>query len=314
MTLDPKAQLLLDKVAQSGIPSYERLPPKLARQLYEKACEGARGTPPELACVTDITLPGPAGDLMARCYRPREEGLLPVLVFFHGGGFTIGSPQSHDAVCRHLSARADCLVVSIAYRLAPEHRFPAALEDAYAATSWVAEHADRLGGDTARLAVAGDSAGGNLAAVTCLLAREAGFPQLRFQLLIYPSTDMTESFPSHRTFAEGYLLTRDLVRWFHGNYLTPDADPKNWRISPLHAPDHSGLPPAHVLTAGFDPLQDEGRAYAEKLRDAGVAVSYRHYPGMLHGFVTQPGYIDQAGEALTECGQKLREAFCPVQL
>ena len=311
MTLDPQAQALLDKVEESGIPPYERLAPKLARGFYDKACEIARGEPPELFAVEDLSLPGPAGELSARCYRPSEQSGLPILVFFHGGGYTIGSLDSHDAVCRHLCAGADCLVVSIDYRLAPEHRFPAATEDAYAATCWVAEHARELDGDASRIAVAGDSAGGNLSAVTCLNARESGFPAICYQLLIYPGTDMTESFPSHNEFGEGYLLTSSLIGWFHTNYLPDDFDPKDWRCSPLHAADHSALPPAHVLTAGYDPLQDEGRAYAEKLQAAKVPVSYTHYEGMLHGFITQPGFIDNAVNAVQECAEKLHTAFYP---
>lgn len=309
MTLDPQAQTLLDKVEESGISPYETMSPQIARMFYDKACEIARGEPPEPAKVEDIVIPGPDCDLPARCYWSSEQSNLPVLVFFHGGGYTIGSLDSHDAVCRHLCVGAECLVVSLDYRLAPEHKFPAANEDAYAATCWIAEHAGELGGDPARLAVAGDSAGGNLSAVTCLRAREAGSPDICYQLLIYPGTDMTESYPSHRDYGEGYLLTSSLIDWFHTNYLPEDVDPKDWRGSPLHAADHSGLPPAHVITAGYDPLQDEGKAYAEKLRAAGVAVSFTHYEGMLHGFITQPGFIDKTTDALSECADKLRVVF-----
>lgn len=309
MTLDPQAQALLDKVKQSGIPAYDTLTPQVARMFYDKACELARGELPELYAVEDILIPGPDGELTARCYRPSESTGLPVLVFFHGGGYTIGSLNSHDAVCRHLCAGAGCLVISIDYRLAPEHAFPAAIDDAYAATCWIADHATELGADTSRLAVAGDSAGGNLSAVTCLKARDKGYPNICFQLLIYPGTDMTESFPSHRKFAEGYLLTSTLIHWFHKHYLPQDIDTRDWRGSPLHAGDHSGLPAAHVITAGFDPLQDEGKAYAEKLQAAGIAVSYTHYEGMLHGFITQPGFIDKSREALRDCAERLRSAF-----
>ena len=309
MTLDPQAQALLDKVKKSGIPPYETMSPAAARKFYDKAGEVARGEPPEPDNVEDITLPSPSGELTIRCYRPSAQTGHPILVFFHGGGYTIGSLDSHDAVCRHLCVEADCLVVSVNYRLAPEHKFPAATEDAYVATCWIAEHGDELGGDPTRLAVAGDSAGGNLSAVTCLKARETGFPEICYQVLIYPGTDMTESFSSHREFGEGYLLTSSLISWFHHNYLPVDVDPKDWRGSPLHAADHSNLPPAHVITAGYDPLQDEGKAYAEKLQTAGVPVSYTHYEGMLHGFITQPGFIEKSREALSECANKLRLAF-----
>ncbi|MEZ5489573.1 MAG: alpha/beta hydrolase [Gammaproteobacteria bacterium] len=309
MPLDPQAQALLDKVEQSGILPYERMTPELARKFYQKACEAGGGSPPEVYCVEDMAIPGPAGDLNLRCYRASTAGNLPVLLFFHGGGFTIGSLQSHDAVCRYLCAEAQCLVLSLDYRLAPEHKFPAAVEDAWAATCWLAEHAVQLGADPTRIAVAGDSAGGNLAAVTCLMAREAGQPGICYQVLIYPGTDMTESLASHRDYGEGYLLTSSLISWFHQNYLPQGIDLKTWQGSPLHASDHRDLPPAHVITAGFDPLQDEGRAYAEKLKAAGVPVSFHHYEGMLHGFVTQPGYMEQARAALAECGLKLKQAF-----
>jgi acetyl esterase len=309
MPLDPQAQALLDKIEESGIPPYETQSPEVARVYYDKACEVARGDPPEPYRVQEITIPGPASELRARCYRASEQPGLPILVFFHGGGYTIGSLDSHDAVCRHLCVEADCLVVSVDYRLGPENKFPAAVEDAYAALCWVARHADELQGDATRLAVGGDSAGGNLSAVTCLNAREAGFPDICFQLLIYPGTDMTESFPSHREFGEGYLLTRSLLYWFRTSYLRDASDRKDWRGSPLHAADHRDLPAAHVITAGYDPLQDEGKAYADKLQAAGVPVTYTHYEGMLHGFITQPGYVDKCLEALRECGARLREAF-----
>jgi len=312
MTLDPQAQALLDRVEQSGIPPYYRMTPEVARQFYEKACETGRGTPPEPFAVEEIDIPGPAGKLPALCYRPSEQKGLPVLIYFHGGGYTIGSPSSHDAVCRYLCMGADCLVVSVDYRLAPEHQFPAAMEDAFAATCWVAEHADELGGDPGRLAVGGDSAGGNLSAVTCLMARNAGYPRICYQLLIYPGTDMTESFPSHRSYGDGYLLTNRLIRWFHQNYLPADTDLLDWQASPLHAQDHGNLPPALVITAGYDPLQDEGRAYAEKLAAAGVPVSFSHYEGMLHGFITQPRFIDKARAALGECSGQLRIAFSSI--
>ena len=307
--LDPQVQTLLDKAEQSDIPAYETLAPELARQFYEKGCEIARGDPPEPFKVNEISIPASAGDIKAICYRSSELERLPILVFFHGGGYTIGSPRSHDAVCRHLCVETDCLVVSVDYRLAPEHKFPAATDDAYDATRWVAHHGRELGGDVTRLAVAGDSAGGNLAAVTCLRARATGFPEIGYQLLIYPGTDMTASLPSHRNFSEGYLLTASLINWFHCNYLPDHIDRKDWRVSPLHAESHRDLPPAHVITAGYDPLQDEGKAYAGKLLAAGVPVSYAHYEGMVHGFITQPGFINKSREALGECADKLRSAF-----
>lgn len=309
MKLDPQAQRLLDKIEAAGIPAYETLSPAQARELYEKACQSARGKPPELLSVRDTTIPGPATDLDAVVYRNSDESNLPVLVYFHGGGFTIGSTATHDAVCRTLCMIAECIVISVGYRLAPENPYPAALDDAMAATCWVAENTGSLGADPSRIAVGGDSAGGNLAAVVCLLAKQQQFPDLAFQLLIYPATDLTESFPSHEKFGQGYLLTASLINWFHGNYLGQKSDPAHWLVSPLYAREFQGLPPACIVTAGFDPLQDEGRAYGENLERAGIPVCYRHYPGMLHGFFTQPGYIDQARKALQDCGQILRKTF-----
>ena len=309
MSLDPQAVALLQKVKESGVPPYESLPLDAARRYYDKACAVARGEPPEPYLIEDFTIPGPANKLKVRSYRSSERSGLPILLFFHGGGYTIGSLDSHDAVCRHLCVGADCLVISVDYRLAPENKFPAAVEDAFSALNWVAGHANDLHADASRLAVGGDSAGGNLSAVTCLNARAVGFPDICFQLLIYPGTDMTESFPSHRAFGDGYLLTSSLLYWFRTNYLREAKDRLDWRGSPLLAEDHRALPAAHIITAGFDPLQDEGKAYANKLKAAGVPVTYSHYEGMLHGFITQPGYVDKSLEALRECGARLRQAF-----
>lgn len=309
MPLDPQAKALLDSIDASGVPPFNAFPPDKARAMYDKASELVRGTPAEPAAIDTIAIPGPAGELRAWVYRPNREQNLPLLVFFHGGGFTIGSLESHDVVCRGLCMEAACLVVSVDYRLAPEHKYPAAVEDCWAATRWVADNAASLGGDPSRLAVGGDSAGGNLAAVVCQEARAAGGPEILFQLLIYPGTEMRCSFPSHEKFGEGYRLTRDLIAWFYQHYFSAGDDIDHWRASPLNAEDCSGLPPALVLSAGYDPLQDEDRAYADKLAGAGVAVQYSHYPGMMHGFITMPGAIDKAKEAISECAAALRQAF-----
>ena len=309
MELDPQAQALLDRAAQSGIPTYDTMEPDVARMYYEKACGIGAGDELELFAVEDMTIPGPASALPARLYRPSDTPDLPILVFFHGGGFTIGSPTSHDAVCRHLCKLTGCLVVSVDYRLGPEHKFPAAAEDAYGATKWLAENAGSIGGDPSRIAVGGDSAGGNLSAVTCLTARDKGAPNICYQLLIYPGTDMTESFPSHQSCGKGYFLTNELIHWFHDHYMPEGADLMDWRASPLHAADHSNLPPAHIITAGFDPLQDEGIAFGKKLEAGGVPVTYRHYDGLMHGFITQLAFFPQSEEALAEGAGKLRQAF-----
>lgn len=307
--LDPQAQELLERIRQAGIPPYHDMEPVVARVFYDKACATGRGSPPEPMSVSDFTIPGPASPIPVRSYLPRQAGNLPVLVFYHGGGYTIGSLESHDAVCRHLCMEADCMVVAVDYRLAPEHRFPAAIDDAWSALCWVADNARSLGGDPDRIAVGGDSAGGNLAAVTCLWARANGGPALRCQLLIYPGTDMTAAFPSRREFGDGYLLTARLIDWFHDNYLGTGIDPLDWRVSPLHAPDLGGLPTAHIITAGFDPLQDEGKALAERLREHGVETSFTCYEGMLHGFITQPRFLHASRAALSESAAFLRREF-----
>jgi acetyl esterase len=212
-------------------------------------------------------------------------------------------------VCRELANLAHCAVASVCYRLAPEHKFPAAVEDAVAATRWVAREAEALVLDPGRIAVGGDSAGGNLAAVVALAARDEGGPKLLTQVLIYPATDMAADTPSHVEFADGYVLTRDAILWSRGNYLRSPDDVADWRASPLRARDHSRLPPAYVVTCGFDPLRDEGRAYADRLRAAGVPVTYECLEGMVHGFVTMGGVIAAAQHALYRCAQGLRQAF-----
>jgi acetyl esterase len=231
---------------------------------------------------------------------------LPVLVFFHGGGWVVGDIESHDTGCRHLANRAECAVVSVDYRLAPEHKFPAAVEDCLAATAWVAGNAASLGVDAGRLAVGGDSAGGNLAAVVSLLARDHGTPRIGHQLLIYPATDAAMRHDSMARFAEGYVLTRSTMRWFYEQYLRTLADAADWQASPLAAPDLGGLPPAFVLTAGYDPLCDEGDAYAARLAAAGVSVTHRRFTGQIHGFALNGKIIRAAETALDEAAAALR--------
>ena len=309
MTLDPQAQALLQQIEASGSEPMNELSPTEARLLYDAAAELLRGSPPQPHSIDSVAIPGPDSTLQSRLYRPSAAQRLPLLVYFHGGGYTIGSLDSHDSVCRSLCVEADCLVISVDYRLAPEHKYPAAIEDAWAATRWLASHAAELGADPSRLAVAGDSAGGNLAAVVCLMAKAAGEPKIDLQLLIYPGIEMTCAFKSHQSFGSDYRLTRELIAWFYGHYFSTQDDKTQWQASPINAPDLAGLPPAFILTAGYDPLQDEAKAYADKLALAGVAVKHSHYAGMIHGFITMPGAIDKAGEALTECADELRRAF-----
>jgi len=234
---------------------------------------------------------------------------LPGIVYFHGGGWVIGDLDTHDVQCRQLTAEAGITVVAVDYRLAPEHKFPAAVDDAWAATRWVAAHGSELGLDARRLAVAGDSAGGNLAAVVALLAREAGAPAIALQVLVYPVTDVSAESQSYRDFAEGYLLTRESMRWFTNHYLKSASDADDWRASPLRAQSLAGLPPALVVTAGFDPLRDEGAAYAARLTDAGVRVDYVSYGGMIHGFMPMGRLIDTGNRAISHVAASLRQAL-----
>jgi acetyl esterase len=310
--LDPQARAVLERVARADLPPYPQLGAHGARQLYRETRGALAAPPPEVESVEDLLAPGPAGDIRVRLYRPRgaaDAGPLPALVYFHGGGWTIGDLDTHDVVCRELADLARCAIASVDYRLAPEHKFPAAVDDAVAATRWVAREAGRLGIDARRIAVGGDSAGGNLAAVVALVARDEGGPPLAMQTLIYPATDMAADTASHLRYAEGLLLTRDSIVWFKENYLRDAADEADWRASPLKAPDLARLPPAYVITAGFDPLVDEGRAYADRLQTAGVPVTYECFEGMIHGFVTMGGAIAAAHHALARCAQGLRAAF-----
>lgn len=310
MPLDPQAQQFLDQLAAAGMPPIESMSPADAR-LATEAMMSAVADVPELGSVEDRHIPGPAGNVPIRVYAPASRVPQPILVYFHGGGFVIGSLTSHDPICRLLASRIPAIVVAVDYRLAPEHPFPAAAEDAYAATHWVAEHAREIGGDPGRIAVAGDSAGGNLSAVVSLLARERGGLSLVHQLLIYPVTDFSFETRSHMENAEGYLLTGALMQWFLGHYFsgpTPRTDP---RFAVLRAADLRGVPPATILTAEFDPLRDEGESYAARLRAAGVPVELTRFDGMIHGFFPNPALFSQAGTAIDAAADVLRRAFGP---
>jgi acetyl esterase len=310
MPLDPQAKQLLDQMAASGMPPIESMAVADAR-LATDGMISAVADVPAIASVQDRRIPGPAGDIPIRIYAPEARVPQPILVYFHGGGFVIGSLQSHDPICRVLAARVPAIVVAVDYRLAPEHPFPAAAEDAYAATCWIAEHASEIGGDLGRIAVGGDSAGGNLSAVVAFLARERGGPRLVHQLLIYPVTDYSFETPSHIANAEGYFLTRSLMEWFIGHYFAGSSERGDPRFAILRAGDLRGLPPATVVTAEFDPLRDEGEAYAAKLRAAGVAVTLRRFDGMIHGFFAMPALFRQAEEAIDGAADALRSAFGP---
>ena len=300
---------VLERAAQSKLPAYHTLAAPEARRLYKETRAALSPAVPAVAQVRELACPGPAGPIPLRFYRgPDTPDALPLLVYFHGGGWTIGDLDTHDIICRTLANNARCAVLAVDYRMGPEHRFPAAVDDSIAATRWAAAEAGALAIDPARIAVGGDSAGGNLAAVVAIFLRDAGGPAIVHQTLIYPATDQRLDSESQRKFAEGHLLTRDALVWFRGNYLEP-AHYDDWRASPARMADLSRLPPAHVLTAGFDPLVDEGHAYAERLTAAGVAVQYECFEGMAHGFLTMGGVIAAANHALYRLGQSLSLAF-----
>jgi acetyl esterase len=307
MPVDPQIRQLLDALAAAAGPAMHQLPPAEARAAYEAMARG-RTTSEVVASTEDRTVPGPDGDLPVRIYRPTADEGAPAAVFFHGGGWVIGSIASHDAFCTALAARSGVVVVSVGYRLSPEAAFPEPLEDCLAATRWVADHADELGIDPTRLAVAGDSAGGNLAAAVALRARDGGGPALAFQALVYPVVDHSFSQPSYQENGEGYFLTAEAMRWFSAHYLG-GAEPTDPLAAPLHHADLAGLPPALVVTAEYDPLRDEGEAYAAALAAAGVPTEVRRYDGMVHGFVAMHAALAAGDEALTFVAGALRGAL-----
>ena len=308
VVLDPDAVAVYKAFQEAGRPAYETLTLPEAREYYMQARLVANPEPPELLSAEPLAIPAPHGRIPARIYTPKKlrkaDGLAPGLVFFHGGGWVIGNLETHDVVCRKLAHEGEMIVMSVDYRLAPEHRFPAAVEDAVTATKWVAANAKGLGIDASRLVVGGDSAGGNLAAVVSLHARENG-PKLAGQLLVYPATDFSRKHPSHSEPETSILLTHTVVTWFMNNYLG-DADINDWRASPARARTLADLPPAYVLTAGADPLRDEGDEYAARLKEAGVAVTYRHFPGQFHGFFTMGKLLNQANIAVGEIATWLK--------
>ncbi len=308
MPLDPQAEMLMKQMAAAGAPPMNKLSPADARRLTAAMFVVPPGSEEPVHKVENRNIPGPAGQIPVRIYTPAGAGPFPLLVFIHGGGFVICDLDSHDAACRSLTNQANCVTVSVDYRLAPEHKFPAAVEDSYAAALWVSEHAKELNGDPKRVAIGGDSAGGNLSAVVSMLARDAGKPKICFQLLIYPATDAHRNTESHKKFTD-YFLTSDMIDYFIGHYLRGKEDENDPRMSIALAKDFTGLPPAHIITAEFDPLRDEGEAYAEILRGAGVAVTVTRYQGMIHGFFTMANVLDQGKKAVAEAAQVLKKAF-----
>ena len=312
--LHPQTRALLALIEQRGIPPTHTLSVADARAFYRERRGVTQPPPPEVAHVQELQASGPHGSIPLRLYRPlggSGGALLPVLVYYHGGGWVIGDLDTHDTLCRELANLSRCAVAAVDYRLAPEHRFPAAVDDCMAATRWVRSHAAELRLDASRLAVGGDSAGGNLAAVVAIDARERGDLPIAFQLLIYPATDQHCTLPSHAENGRGYLLTRETVEYFVSHYIADRKQYDDWRASPLRHPDLSNLPPALVLTAGFDPLRDEGASYAQRLTAAGNQASYALFPRQIHGFVPMGKVIDEANTAVALCAAELRRALRP---
>jgi acetyl esterase len=311
MALDPVVKALLDQLAAQPVPPMWEMEPPMARAAMLAAMElmGQKDVP--IGQVENISMPGPGGEIALRVYSPVAGGSssLPGLVFFHGGGWVIGDLDTHDGLCRQLANEAGVRVVSVHYRLAPDHKYPAAIDDAMAAVTWVEANAAQLGIDANCLAVGGDSAGGALAAIVAQQMKAKGGAKLAFQMLFFPVTQIGEETVSLNEFAEGYFLERNGLFWFYEHYLPSDADRNDPRVSPLRSEDMKGLPPAYVMLAGFDPLHDEGLAYAERLRDAGVAVQIADYPDMVHDFILMQAVVPQAQRAIAAAGAALKAVF-----
>jgi acetyl esterase len=315
MPLDPDAETLLGMMRAAGRPPMETLSPDEAREAFKAGRAVTQPDPQDVAEVRDLSCPGPHGAIPLRTYRPigtSAHEVLPALVYYHGGGWLLGDLDSHDVACRHYANAVRCRVVSVDYRMAPEYKFPAAVDDCAAATGWVIAQSEALGIDRRRVAVGGDSAGGNLAAVMALMARDGDLPPLAFQLLVYPATDMGMTHESYQRVTEGVPLTAKTMDWFIDHYLHGPNDRRDWRASPLRAADLSGTAPALVLTASYDPLCDEGVAYAERLEREGVRVMHLHFSDQLHGFVGQGRIIRAGAMALDMMSAALKRALWPA--
>lgn len=306
MTLHPQVVEMMAARDAAGLPELWTLSPEEARAQMAAMAPQVEGE--AVYHVEDRSIPGPAGEIPIRIYRP-ADGTLPAVVYFHGGGWVIGNLDSHDLVCRMLANRSGAVVISVDYRLAPEAKYPAAADDSYAATKWVAEHAAELDIDPNAIAVGGDSAGGNLAAVVSLMAKERGGPNIALQMLVYPVTDYSFDTVSYSDNGEGYFLSKDAMVWFWDHYLNDPSEGSQANASPLQAEDLSGLPPAWIITAEYDPLRDEGEAYAERLREAGVQVTVERYNGMIHGFFSMAWMLTEGERAVNEGSAALREVF-----
>jgi acetyl esterase len=308
---DPEVNALLDMMRAAGRPGYNEIGHVKAREVLTLTRKTMQSEPADVAEVRDLTFPGPAGPVGLRFYRGKgaPEKNAPCLVFFHGGGWVIGDLDSHDVLCRDLANGAECVVIAVDYRLAPEHKFPAAMDDSLAALRWIAAHAAELGIDGNRLAVGGDSAGGNIAIYACMDSRDNKGPALCYQLLFYPSTDLGMLTEGYQRFTEGPAFNAITAKWFRDQYLRDENDMSDLRASPLRAANFSGLPPALIITAGLDPLAEEGKLYADKLTASGVPVSFHHLPGQLHGFLMMGRMLSAAGRVSNKSALELKAAF-----
>lgn len=313
MTLDSQAAEILKRIEQSDGPGLGEGSPDESREIFAKTTSLLGLPAPAVAKISEVQIPGPNGDIRSKIIFPKSPAArsdsLPILIYYHGGGWVIGSPETHIGETCFYASEANCIVVIPDYRLAPEHPFPAAPTDCYAVLEWVAENAHDIGGDANKIALAGDSAGGNLSAVVAQMARDRNGPRLALQLLIYPATRMGATTQSYKDFNEGYFLTGQAMDWFFNHYLKQPAQWDDPMASPLLAKDLTGLPPAYIMTAGFDPLRDEGKAYADRLREAGVPIDYVCYEGQIHGFVSMAGALDEGKQFLREAAAVLRKAF-----
>lgn len=317
--LHPQARALLDLIEQRAAPAVHEQTPAEARESYRARRFFTQPEGAAMAQTEELSAPGPKGPVPLRLYRPHTtaaggtERPAPVLVYFHGGGWVIGDLDTHDALCRDLADQSGCVVVSVDYRMGPEHRFPAAPEDCLAATRWVRDHAEALNVDASRLAVGGDSAGGNLAAVVSIAARDAGDLPIAFQLLIYPATVQRRFTHSNAVNGQGLLLTVDSMRYFHDHYIEEEQHDFDWRAAPLLREDLQGLPPALVLVAGYDPLCDEGTAYAQRLTQAGNSATLVNFSRQIHGFITMGKVLEEANEAVSMCAATLKRKLLSAQ-
>jgi acetyl esterase len=308
--IDPQMRLLLETVNAAGPMFLRAETPEQARAKMQALLEANPTPPPEIYRVEDRHIPGPGVEIPIRIYTPEARPPLGVLVYFHGGGWVLGDLDSHDRLCRALANAAGCLIVSVHYRLAPEHKFPAGAEDCFAATKWVSGNAESLGGDRSRIAVGGDSAGGNLAAAVAMMARDQGGPAIKFQLLFYPVTDCALDTVSQKEFAsDGYVLSRADMEWFWNHYLGSDADKQNPYACLMRAKNLAGLPPALIQTASHDPLRDEGERFGQRLMASGIKVTCTRYDGVTHGFVSFFDALDQGKKGIAQAAEALKQAF-----